>query len=44
MIENCDVCIKREDKETHHPHLILDWGYTPVLLKGKGISDNIVIT
>ena len=31
--EKLIVYIKEWDKYTHHPHLILDWGYTPALLK-----------
>lgn len=23
------ICIKNDHKITHHPHLILDWGYSP---------------
>jgi hypothetical protein len=29
--EKSEVCVKGWDNTTHHPHLILDWGYTPAL-------------
>ena len=31
FFEKSEVCIKAWDNTTHHPHLNLDWGYTPVL-------------
>lgn len=34
FLEKNLVCIKGGDKETHHPSLTLDWGYTPPT-KGK---------
>lgn len=34
------ICVKEEDKATHHPLLILDWGYPP---QRKGNCQSIVI-
>ena len=31
FLENFAVCVKAWDKPTHHPLLLLDWGYTPAL-------------
>ena len=29
------VCVKGEDKPTHHPLLTLDWDYPPAYWKGN---------
>ena len=33
------VCVKSGDNTTHHPHLILDWGYTPAYQREKAFPE-----
>lgn len=33
-IEKNKMCVKERDKSPHHPLIILDWGYPPLIGKG----------